>query len=236
MEKRSICLNMIVKDEAHVIEKTLENMCKYIPFSYWVISDTGSTDDTKQIITNFFKNNGIPGEIVEHEWKDFSHNRNLALKSAFNKADYAFIFDADDCINGDFKLPEVMDKDGYNLKFGKDGCVYERTLLVNNRIEWEYVGVLHEVIVCKEPGHQIVLLDGDYYLDSGRLGARNNDPNKYQKDAKILEAAFYEAEKNNDDIKIRYSFYCAQSYKDCGENEKAIEWYKKRANYGAWHQ
>ena len=35
------------EDEAHVIEKTLENMCKYIPFSYWVISDTGSTDDTK---------------------------------------------------------------------------------------------------------------------------------------------------------------------------------------------
>ena len=117
-------------------------------------------ESTKQIITNFFKNKGIPGEIVEHEWKDFSHNRNLALKSAFNKADYAFIFDADDCINGDFKLPEVMDKDGYNLKFGKDGCVYERTLLVNNRIEWEYVGVLHEVIVCKEPGHQIVLFNG----------------------------------------------------------------------------
>ena len=236
MGKPTICLNMIVKDEAHVIAKTLENMCKYIPFSYWVISDTGSTDDTKEIINNFFKNKGIPGEIVEHKWKDFSHNRNLALKCAFNKADYAFIFDADDCINGDLKLPKIMDKDGYNLKFGKDGCVYERTLLVNNRIEWEYVGVLHEVIVCKQPGHQIVLLDGDYYLDSGRLGARNNDPQKYQKDAKILEDAFYEAEKNNDDIKIRYSFYCAQSYKDCGENEKAIEWYKKRANYGAWHQ
>ena len=79
---------------------------------------------------------------------------NLALNLP-NKADYAFIFDADDCINGDFKLPEVMDKDGYNLKFGKDGCVYERTLLVNNRIEWNMLSIT-QVIVCKEPGHQIV--------------------------------------------------------------------------------
>lgn len=234
--KPTICLNMIVKDESHVIAKTLDNLCKYIDFSYWVISDTGSSDDTKEIIRSFFKNKNIPGEIVEHEWRDFSHNRNMALKCAHNKSDYAFIFDADDCINGNLVLPEVMDKDGYNLKFGKDGCVYERTLLVNNRIEWMYVGVLHEVIVCKKPNSEIVLLDGDYYLDSGRLGSRNNDPNKYQKDAKILEKAFYEAEARNDDIKIRYSFYCGQSYKDCGENVKAIEWYKRRAAYGGWDQ
>ena len=79
----------------------------------------------------------------------------MALQSAFNKTDYAFIFDADDCINGNLTSPKIMDKDGYNLKFGKDGCVYERTLLINNRIEWEYVGVLHEVIICKKSNNSI---------------------------------------------------------------------------------
>ena len=234
--KQSICLNMIVKDESHVIEKTLQNLCDNIPFSYWVISDTGSSDNTIELIENFFKNKNIPGEIVQHKWKDFSHNRNKALECAFNKTDYAFIFDADDHIYGNFTLPEKLIDGAYNLKFGKQGCVYERTLLINNRIPWEYVGVLHEVIVCKEEGHKISLLDGDYYIESGRLGSRNNDPNKYKKDAKILQDAFYEADKNNEDIRIRYSFYCAQSYKDCGQDDKAIEWYKRRAEYGGWDQ
>ena len=149
----TICLNMIVKDEAHVIEKTLENLCSYIKFSYWVISDTGSTDNTKKLITNFFDKRNIPGELVEHKWKDFSHNRNMALQCAFNKTDYVLIFDADDKINGKLNLPKELKNEGYNLKFGNETCVYERTLLVNNRIKWEYVGVLHEVIICKETNY-----------------------------------------------------------------------------------
>jgi glycosyltransferase involved in cell wall biosynthesis len=49
-----ICLNMIVKNEAHVIAHTLDNLCKYINFTYYVISDTGSTDNTIEVINNFF--------------------------------------------------------------------------------------------------------------------------------------------------------------------------------------
>ena len=40
---KTICLNMIVKDESHAIEKTLTNLCDNIPFSYWVISDNSSS-------------------------------------------------------------------------------------------------------------------------------------------------------------------------------------------------
>ena len=46
---------MIVKNESKIIIKTLENLLSYIKFNYWVISDTGSTDNTKELIINFFK-------------------------------------------------------------------------------------------------------------------------------------------------------------------------------------
>ena len=92
----TICLNMIVKDESTVILDTLRNITKYIKLSYWVISDTGSSDNTKEIITSFFKELNIPGELVEHKWIDFGHNRTQALQCAFNKSDYLLIFDADD--------------------------------------------------------------------------------------------------------------------------------------------
>ena len=33
----TICLNMIVKEESHIIEDTLKMLCSKIIFSYWVI-------------------------------------------------------------------------------------------------------------------------------------------------------------------------------------------------------
>ena len=59
----SLCLNMIVKNESHLIEKTLNNLWSYIKFTYWVICDTGSSDNTVSIIKKFFKKQGIPGEM-----------------------------------------------------------------------------------------------------------------------------------------------------------------------------
>ena len=143
ISEKTVCLNMIVKNESHIILNTLENLCYYINFAYWVISDTGSTDDTKSIITNFFKQKNIPGELVEHEWKDFGYNRSKALECAYNKSDYLFIFDADDKIFGEFKLPSIYEVDRYQVKFGPH-CVYTRPLLVTNRKKWCFTGVLHE--------------------------------------------------------------------------------------------
>ena len=57
-KKKKICLNMIVKNESHIIEETLRCMVKYI--DYWVISDTGSTDNTIEVITKFFEKEKIP--------------------------------------------------------------------------------------------------------------------------------------------------------------------------------
>ena len=51
----ALCLNMIVKNESHIIKDKLTKLIQKIKFDYWVISDTGSTDKTKEIITEFFK-------------------------------------------------------------------------------------------------------------------------------------------------------------------------------------
>ena len=229
---KTICLNMIVKNESHVIVNTFDNILKYIKLDYWVISDTGSTDNTIDVIKTYFKEKNIPGEIVNHEWKDFGHNRTKALESAYNKTDYLLIFDADDSFHGDFKLPQLMNADSYHLKFGKH-FTYLRPQIVNNRKKWEYRGVLHEFIVCLDPTSPHEVIQGDYFIDSGKTGDRSKDPDKYLKDALILSKAF----ENEPDqgLKCRYAFYCAQSYKDYNKPEEAITWYKKCLNDN-WHQ
>lgn len=50
-----LCLNMIVKNESHIIKYTFDKLLQKVPFDYWIISDTGSTDNTKQVIINYFK-------------------------------------------------------------------------------------------------------------------------------------------------------------------------------------
>jgi len=223
----SICLNMIVKDESHIIKKTLEMLCSKINFSYWVICDTGSTDKTPEIITNFFKEKNIPGELFVDEWQNFAHNRTLALQRAYNKTDLLLVFDADDEIVGDIQMPTTVLSDEYFLKFGPPGGMeYVRVLLINNRKRFEYLSVIHEYISCKEPNSKQSHIEGNYYVVSGRSGNRNQDPKKYLKDALILEKAYKEALEKNDEIFHRYAFYCANSYKDYGQYEEAIKWYK----------
>jgi glycosyltransferase involved in cell wall biosynthesis len=228
---------MIVKNEAHIIASTLENICNYVHFDYWVIVDTGSTDDTKQMIRDFFESKNIKGELHETDWKNFGFNRSDALSKAFNKTDYLFVFDADDLIVGDFILPLELNKDGYHLKFGNNFS-YVRLLLVNNRLHWKFMGVLHEYIICTNENYNCILdnIGGNYHIVSGKSGARSNNPNKYRDDALILEKAYKDAVEMKDDIMVRYSFYCAQSYKDAGIAAKAIEWYKKRISHGGWNQ
>ena len=235
---KKLCLNMIVKNESHVIEDTFRNLLSYMKLDYYVICDTGSTDNTPNIIEKFFKEKEIPGEIFHHEWKDFGTNRSLALQAAYGKSEYLLIFDADDRIHGTFTLPKILNKDRYHLKFGKGFC-YERPLLINNRLGWKFVGVLHEYLSEIQPCPPLTdeIIQGNYYIDCTNSGGRSKNPNKYSDDAKILEAAFHlETQNNNRGLASRYCFYCAQSYKDAGNVEKAIEWYQKTLTLESWAQ
>jgi len=232
-----LCLNMIVKNEGHIIKDTLTKLLKKVPLiDYWVISDTGSTDETKKIISDFFKERNIKGEIFDDYWKDFGHNRTLALEHAFGKSKYLLIFDADDEICGDFVLPDLK-IDSYHLQFGDaNGTSYTRIQIVNNKKKWKYVGVLHEIITCCENSNGMETIKGNYYTISGKSGSRSQDQNKYLKDALILEKAYEEAVKNNDGLYNRYGFYCANSYYDSGKWEDAIKWYKITLDNKNWSQ
>lgn len=231
----SLCLNMIVKNEAHVIKNTLENVCNYFKLDYWVICDTGSTDNTMDIIRDFFQEKKIMGELYRDEWKDFGWNRSLALERAYNLTDYLLIFDADDRIEGNLSFPQTDVKfDSFKLKFGP-GLNYYRPLLINNKKKWKFVGVLHEYLECKETVVTCTI-NGDYYVVSGKEGNRSQDPEKYQKDALILENAYHQSKETNNPILNRYSFYCANSYRDANNSEQAIKWYKNTLSLDNWYE
>ena len=236
-DKKTICLNMIVKNESAIIRDTLENIMAHVPLDYYVISDTGSDDNTTEIIKQFFDEKGIQGEIHHDEWVNFAHNRNCALQHAQGKTDYVLIFDADDRFEGNFVLPEELTIDRYYFRMANSvtgANVYFRTLMFRNDGSFYWRGVLHEFVEQRKKTVVEQKIFGDYYVISGRFGARSNNPQKYFQDALVLEKAFYSPE--DEDLKDRYAFYTAQSYRDANMPQKAIEWYAKRANLGGWYE
>lgn len=224
--KQTICLNMIVKNESAVIERCLKTVKPLI--DYWVIVDTGSTDGTQKIIKEYLKD--IPGELHERPWENFAYNRNEALELAKDKADYILRIDADEQLifSDDFALP-YLDKDFYYILTEHSGSNYYRNQLFNNALNWRWVGVLHEVLQCSQAKTHAVLkgVKNLYGFD----GCRSQDPQKFQKDALILEEAL-KKEPNNS----RYVFYLAQSYKDANNYKLAIKNYQKRAEMGGWQE
>jgi glycosyltransferase involved in cell wall biosynthesis len=233
--KIGLCL--IVKNEAHIIRESLS--CTLPLIDTFSIVDTGSTDNTIQVIKDFYKEKGIEGVVHERPWKNFGHNRTESLQLCDGLMDYILVIDADDLMsfppNGREVLHNILEKEKPN------GCMlnihqgtemkYMRGQIFKANDGWCYKGVVHEYPTnCKE-GCKMINLSTDFWMESRRLGGRNLTGDKMKRDIEALLKGI-EEEPDND----RYYFYLGQSYKDDGNNEEAIKYYKKRFEMKRWHE
>jgi len=228
LSKPTVVLSMIVKNEAHCIKRCLDSLRDLI--DTWVIVDTGSTDGTQDTIREYFTAQCLPGEVHEREWQDFATNRSGALRLARHHADYTLLIDADDVLETPpgFKWPDLT-ADCYRFDFADGNIQYQRACLIRNTLPWRYQGVLHEFLTGGNGDGPTML---GAVIRRHHEGARSHDPQKFQHDAAVLETAL--ATKTDLLLVTRYWFYLAQSYRDCGEREKAIAAYLKRASCGGW--
>ncbi len=229
ISRTSICLVMIVRDEAHVVLEALESLLPHI--SDFAVVDTGSADGTQDIIRTYMASRGIPGQVLDRSWRDFGWNRTEALDLArkLSSSDYLWMFDADDLVAGHPDLG-LLTADAYHVRFGPDNEYY-RLQLFRTTLAWRYVGVLHEYPICDESAHELGYVGGDYWIISRRLGSRNRDESKYEKDAEVLQTALA-AEPDN----ARYAFYLAQSWFDAQRPDRALKAYRYRAQLGGFEE
>lgn len=220
-----ICLAMIVKNEVSIILECLNSVLPFI--NHLVIHDTGSTDNTKQLIRNFMLQNNLPGEIKDIEFQDYSYNRNKVLNQAraVKSTNYVLMLDADHTVEhvGVMGVKEnhlnTLKDEYYLISNIKDGFEYKTPRIFRSDTKGLFIGRTHEYFDC---GSDIKSFEG-FHITESHLNA--NAPYKLEGDLKILKED-YEEDPNN----TRTTFYLANTFYDLKCYSKALNYYKKRIN------
>jgi glycosyltransferase involved in cell wall biosynthesis len=230
MPDKTLCLNMIVKNEMANLERCLGAVAAHI--ACWVIGDTGSTDGTQKFISSFFAARNIPGELHSFAFENFAQARNEALDRARASAlpfDYILLTDAD------------MELTVQNPAFARDltaaaykvlqrsGVTYWNNRLIRRDVPAHYVGVTHEYldVHASETRNLVGINFIDHATGSNRL-------DKYERDIRLLKDAM--ATERDPGLIARYTFYLANTLRDNGDKAAALKAYRERARLGHYHQ
>jgi tetratricopeptide (TPR) repeat protein len=225
----TVCLNMIVKNESNIIYRLFDSLVKWI--DCYCICDTGSTDNTVGKIKEYFDSKNIPGKIVFEQFKDFSHNRNFSLQACAGMSDYVLLLDADMIFypSEDSFSKKMLTLDVYYILQGSNDFYYKNVRIVKNNGKISYSGVTHEYI--NFPPNTTVNSFEKNVVFINDIGDGGSKGNKFIRDVELLTRGIEENPKND-----RYHFYLANTLKDMGKREEAIEMYKKRIELGGWNQ
>lgn len=151
--------------------------------------------------------------------------------------DYGLMLDADHKLIFDppfdgrqFKQNLTADLCDIGVRTG--AAVHYSPLLFSNHKPYFYKGVLHEYLSIE--GENSRQTESGFFSDQIQDSARNRDPEKYIKDAKVLEE---QLKIETDPFLIsRYTFYLAQSYRDAKQFQLARVAYLSRTTLGGWRE
>ena len=221
----TICLAMIVRDEAHIIRRCLDSVSPYIDHA--IICDTGSIDNTCIVARAYLKDHGIPGSVLHHPWENFGHNKTRALEAAaLTGCDYTLVIDADETLIVDDPLVlATLEHDAYRLIMQFPGMVYPRVNLMRSALNWRYVGPIHEYPLADPPVAEYLLDPAKIHMWTDGSGARGQSGDKTERDLKIMQQWVVDEPDNP-----RAWFYLAQAFETTHRISEAIAAYTKRVS------
>lgn len=230
-----IALLMMIKNEQARLRVTLDSVANYI--NSMIIYDTGSTDNTIDILIEFSKKHQIPLRLKQGEFVDFSTSRNISLDFAdtFDDVDFLLLMDCNDELRGGNNLVKLCndeikhpERSAYHLlqqwDYGNDTNKYFNVRLIKPRHEWRYKGVVHEYITKPNLREAIIRVEGIVIYQNRNADTDGKTGKRFHRDKVMLLNAY-----NNDPNEPRTVFYLAQTLECLQENEEALKYYLIRS-------
>jgi glycosyltransferase involved in cell wall biosynthesis len=215
----TICATLIVRNERHVVDRTLRSVLPYI--THWAVVDTGSDDGTQDLIASVM--NGIPGKLLNLPWKGFAASRNDALALARSISDYALFIDADDVIDSYSDGPPLLKlTEPLYYWWAYDGSIrHRRVALVRHDVICEWRGKIHEQLHLPRDVSDTADTLSAPFLRYTRQGARGTSDSSYDGDVEILLSL---VKRNPSDVNSR--FYLARTLHWRGDLRDATQHYQ----------
>lgn len=210
---------MIVRDEAASIVKVLESVKPDI--DHWTILDTGSTDGTQDLVRGVLGN--VPGSLHEEPFVDFATTRNRALELAGQRCTFALMMSGDEVLVGGvalrtFLYDKAADPAGaYQVELALGQLRFNQSRVTRTDGGWRYVFPVHELLVppTGEWAAPRDVVPGCHVLHER---TKPETPEKYLQHAQLLRRYLKDHPKEP-----RCTFYLAQSLKDAGRYDDAID-------------
>ena len=227
-----INLCIMVKNGGPQFEQMLNDNLPII--DKWTILDTGSTDETIDIINRVLvgKKNG---NLYQEPFINFRDSRNRLLELAGTSCKYNIMLDDTYVIKGNLRefLTEVSSdqySNSFTLFIHSDDTKYGSNRIIRSDSGLKYIHKIHEVITDKD-NINIVIPEKKVYIEDRRFEyMEKRTMDRKQLDLKLL---YEEVEENPNEPRSYY--YLAQTYNLLEDYEKAFFYFTKRVeftNYG----
>ena len=235
---------MIAKDEEATIGRAILSIFDHVDSVCMDLS--GTTDDTRGVAERHLI--GKTQHYFDDDWKGAANAYNKCLEWLENdgcdwiiRLDADTVFEFEDQRSMKERLTDVDDEiDGIKIP------LWEFGRFVSNRV-WitkphcRYYGIRHEGMFCDNPQS---ILDGILINHFDDSGARPRVAETYLGDAKAilsdLKSFSFDQDQGTgetaDRMISRYAFYLANSYRDGGDVENSLAWYRARSLMGAYHE
>lgn len=221
-------LVMIVKNSGELLNKCLESVKNYI--DYWTIIDTGSSDNTINIIYENLSN--IPGKLYKENFIDFSTTRNRAFELSSGKCKYRLVLDDSYVLCGGDKLYEKLKKSNkktYSIKIENEENSYYSLRITKSDTNLKYIGRVHESINYETEEY---IEDNDIYINDLTSFEHNlRTKMRYKLDIKNLLLDC------NEGINLeRTIYYLIKTYINLAEYNNALIYCKKLSKMNNIHE
>lgn len=199
-------------------------------FDRWTILDTGSTDNTIDIINRVLVGKK-KGELFQEPFINFRDSRNRCIELAGNSCKFLTMLDDTYVLKGDFRhfLNEVRGDQistSFTLYIQSDDTIYGSNRVIKTSSELRYVHRIHEVITDKN-NINIVIPKETCFIEDRRFDyMEKRTMERKQLDLKLL---YEEVNENPHDPRAYY--YLAQTYNLLEDYEKSFFYFIKRAEF-----